>query len=119
MAGYSTCWTTGTGAPEYNAATNFVTAAGGGGFGSVYNSVAFDTTDFESNPITCGIGECVFSMTDGVGTPGEWYLDYFASDGGAALDLGHYEIAPIPLPATGLLLAGALAGVLGLRRRVA
>ena len=110
---------TGNVAPTYDATNNWVTGPVGG-FGAVLNSTVFDTEDVNDNPITCNIGECVFSMTSsgGGGVPAEWYLDYFpGGGGGAAIATGHYEIAPIPLPAAGLLLAGGLVALFGLGRR--
>jgi hypothetical protein len=111
-------------APVYDAVNNWITGAASP-FGAVSNSVAFMTTDISDNDITCGIGECFFSLTDssGGGAPAEWYLDYVPGVGTpAAIDAGFYEIAPIPLPASALLLAGALAAVAGVaagRRRAA
>ena len=109
--------TGGSTAPVYDAANNWVRGAANP-FGSITNSVAYMTDEFGSgDPITCGVGECFFSLTSnsGGGTPNEWYLDYIPGmGGGAAVDLGFYEIKPIPLPATALLLAGALAGVAGI-----
>lgn len=107
--------------PLYNATDNWITGTPGG-FGAFFNSVAYNTTDISSNPITCGVGECVLSFTSsgdpGV-SPAEWYLNYLP-DGGAAIDFGYYEIKPgiIPLPAGAILLLSALGfGGLILRRR--
>lgn len=111
-------------APVYDAVNNWIVGTGSS-FGSVTNSVAFNTTDFLSNPITCQIGECVFSFTNsgGGGVPAEWYLDYIPGNpaNAAPIDLGYYDIviAPVPLPATALLLVGALAGLVRMRRRAA
>lgn len=110
-------------APVYDAGNGWVTGAGSP-FGGIANTLAFDTLDLFSNPITCGVGECVFSMTSsgGGGAPAEWYLDYLpASPADAApIDFGFYDVqlAPVPLPATGLLLFAALgAGLLVSYRR--
>ncbi len=103
--------------PTYDAVANDVDGSGAA-FGYVYNVNVFDTFDISSNPITCGIGECAFQLEGAFGgTPGEWYLDYLPA-GGAAIDLGYYEVraAIVPVPASGLLLLGAV-GVLAARRR--
>ena len=104
-------------APVYDATNNWITGAGSP-FGGISNSAAYDTTDIAMTPITCGIGQCVFLLTDSAGpmVPPEWSLNYLPM-GGAVLDFGFYDIELIPLPATGLLLAGALAGLAALRRR--
>jgi hypothetical protein len=96
----------------------------GAAFGAVFNSAAFATTDIAANPILCGIGECVFSFDGRSGpVPGQWYVDYIpGGNGGAALAFGYYQIAAaaVPLPASGLLLLGAI-GVMATsaRRRMA
>jgi hypothetical protein len=93
-------------------------------FGAIFNSAAFATTDIAANPILCGIGECAFSFDGRVGpVPGQWYLDYVpGGNGGAALAFGYYQIAAaaVPLPASGLLLLGAV-GMMAAsaRRRIA
>jgi hypothetical protein len=106
-------------APVFDAVANDVDGAGGQ-FGAVFNSVAFMTTDVASNPILCGIGDCVFSFDGIVGiTPGEWHVDYVPGGMGvAAIAFGRYQIAAaaVPLPASGLLLLGA-AGILALATR--
>jgi len=108
---------TGSEAPLYDAANNWVTGTPGG-FGGFYNSVAFNTFDFLNNPLSCGVGECVFSLTSSSGSPvpAEWHVDYLPN-GGAPIALGNYtvETAAIPLPASVLLLLSGL-GALGLRR---
>lgn len=123
--GVFTTLAVGNSAPTYDATNNWVRGAAGP-FGGIVNSIAFDTTEFGSgDPIACGIGKCIFSMTSsgGGGVPAEWYLDYVDGGAAAAIALGHYEIeaapvpAPVPLPAAGLLLAGGVAGLFGLRRR--
>jgi hypothetical protein len=110
-------------APIFDAVAMDVDGSGAT-FGSVFNSVAFMTTDIAANPILCGIGECVFSFDGRSGpTPGQWYVDYVpGGNGAAAIATGYYQIAAaaVPLPASGLLLLGA-AGALALstrRRRV-
>jgi hypothetical protein len=112
---------TGSSAPVYDALNNWITG-NGDPFGAIFNSAPYMTVDIGDNPISCGAGECVFSLTDssGGGVPPEWYLDYVPVMGTpAAIDFGNYEIKPIPLPASALLLAGALAGLPALRRRAA
>ncbi|MBT8409577.1 MAG: hypothetical protein KJN93_08130 [Alphaproteobacteria bacterium] len=109
-------------APVYDAGNGWVTGAGGP-FGGIANSLAFNTADLFANPITCGIGECVFSMTSsgGGGAPAEWYLDYLPANpaDAAPIDFGFYDVqlAPVPLPATALLLLAALGGGLVVSRR--
>jgi len=92
------------------------------GFGVVYNSNSFNTTDIVSSPVFCGVGECPLSFDSSFApTPGEWYLDYIPLGPGtpAALDLGFYDIAlaPVPLPASALLLFGALASAFAAVRK--
>ena len=64
-------------APVYDAVNNWVVGAGIT-FSEITNSVAFNTVDLFTNPITCGIGECRLSLIDsgGGGAPAEWYLDH-------------------------------------------
>lgn len=94
----------------------------GGVFGTLFNSVAFLTTDIAANPVNCGIGECVFSFEGSSGpVPGQWYVDYVGVGGAAALAFGHYDVvvstpAPVPLPITAVLLVGALTLLLSMRR---
>jgi hypothetical protein len=105
----------GTSAPVYDAVNNWITGAGDP-FAGITNSVAYNTTDIAMNPITCGVGECVFALTDssGPGVPPEWAIIYLP--GPASIDFGFYEIQPVPLPATALMLAGALAAFGAVRR---
>lgn len=94
----------------------------GGVFGTLFNSVAFLTTDIAANPVSCGIGECVFSFEGSSGpVPGQWYVDYIGVGGAAALAFGHYDVAastpaPVPLPMTAVLLIGAGALLFAMRR---
>lgn len=120
----------GTGAltPAWDPATGYVTGLpAGSGFGAVFNSAVFDVDVIGEGLRTCEPGACAFSLTDASdpGLPGEWYVDYLPPDGVAgAVATGFYEVrlAPVPVPAAGLVLLGAL-GALGAlrgrRRRIA
>jgi hypothetical protein len=105
----------GAAAPFYFAAGNYVDGAGGG-FGLIYNDTAFNFMQGATN-YTCGIGQCIFAFEDtGGGYPsgaGEWYIEHPQAN----YALGLYQIAAVPLPATALLLLGAIAGLAGWRRR--
>lgn len=109
--------------PNYDAIDSVIRGVASS-FGYFANSVAYNTVDVNSNAVTCGVFECILSFTDsaGGGVPAEWYLDYVPFIGAAAaIDFGFYEIAevaPVPLPAGGLLLLTGLgAGALLARKR--
>ena len=109
-------------APYFDAINSWVVGAGGP-FGAVANSAAFATTDLFLNPITCQVGECIFSFTNsgGGGAPAEWYLDYLPANPGdaAPIAFGNYtiEMAAIPLPAAGQILLIGLIGLASARMR--
>lgn len=114
---------TGSLAPTWDPGTGFVTGSPvGAGVGAVFNAAVFDVDVTGEGLRTCGIGECAFSLTDsgGPGVPGEWYVDYLPPAGvPGSVATGFYEVrlAPIPVPAAGMLLIGALAGLGALRAR--
>lgn len=104
-------------APVYDAAANDLGSAAGQ---VVFNSNTFPATTADDEAVTCDPGDCpleIFDAFDDV--PGEWAVQFLPSDDPAAaanLSTGFYEVAPIPLPAAGLLLLGAL-GALAVRGR--
>lgn len=108
--------------PAYDPVDNVIRGIAAA-FGRFSNSVAYNTFDIASNPVVCGIGQCILSFTDSAdpgNVPAEWYLDYIPGNpaDAAALDFGYYQIAPVPLPAGAVLLLSALGlGYAGLRRR--
>ncbi len=110
----------GTSAPVFDALQLDVDG-NGGQFGSIFNSVAFNTVDVNANPILCGVGDCVFSFDGIFGvTPGEWYVDYVPGGVGvAAIGTGFYQISPatIPLPASGVFILTAWAALLVMANR--
>ena len=109
-------------APSYNAAENSLAGPGGVGFGAIFNAAAYDTTDVNGDPVTCGVGDCVFEF-DGIfdpEIPGEWAVQYVpAGDPESSVNItgGYYEIAAVPLPLTAPALAFAMGSLVLLRRR--
>ncbi len=76
----------------------------------------FDILDVGGNLSGTFAGLDEGGLVEGFGT--ELFITYAAGDGNdIALFTEGYELAPIPLPATGLLLGGALAGLGALRHR--
>jgi hypothetical protein len=90
-------------APVYDPIENHFEPVGGGLFSYYLNPAHSALLEFETR-------------IDAF-TPPVWAV--FDPQGGDVLASGHYEIAPIPLPAPLLLMAGALGalGIVGTRRR--
>ncbi len=97
--------------PEFRPAFNDLTGPGATIFANFFNTAAAGS---------CGAGDCaLFFEKINPGPPDVFTFAAFDTITFEQLGGGNYRVAPIPLPATGLLMAAALLGAAALRSAAA